>query len=122
MITIRTLHPGLPQKMHISNSKAVIRYVEHPSTTCSFRGKTVSTHKMYWKVIAMLVYIHNSAIISYTCTALTQNIDIFDSRVDFQSAQRPYTTCSFRVMDVSKHKTAYQKETATSGCIHNTAI
>ena len=47
-LTISMLHPPLAQKIDISNSGAVIQYVERLHTSCSFRVTSVSTHKMVY--------------------------------------------------------------------------
>ena len=42
-LTIRISHPALMQKIEILDSRAVIRYVEHTRTTCSFQVTSLST-------------------------------------------------------------------------------
>ena len=81
-LAIRILHPAVTQKIDISDSRAVIAYVEHQHTTCSFRVTSLSTHKMlYLNVGAFCVWTHNSPIVS-RIQALTKKIDtcIFNSR------------------------------------------
>ena len=63
-LTNRISHPTLTQKIDISDSRAVIQYVERPYTTCSFK-LGVNTHKMlYQKVIVMHIWIHNLLVVS----------------------------------------------------------
>ena len=53
---IGILHPALTEKIDMSDSRAVIGYVECQHTTSGFRVKSVSTHKMlYRKVVAFCV-------------------------------------------------------------------
>ena len=55
-LTIRILHLALTVKIDISDSRAVIRYVERQNATCTFRVTSVSMHKMlYRKVVAFRV-------------------------------------------------------------------
>ena len=64
-IAIRILHPTPNQNIDMSDSRAVIGYVERRHTTCSFRVTTVSTHEMVdGKVVAFCVWTHNSRIVS----------------------------------------------------------
>ena len=42
----RNSHPALTQRIDISDSKAVIQYVECLYTTCSFQVTSVGMHKM----------------------------------------------------------------------------
>ena len=59
------LHPPLTQKIDISDSRAVIYYLECQHTTSMFRVTSVSTHKMmYRKVAAFGVWIDNSLTVS----------------------------------------------------------
>ena len=51
---------ALNQKIDFSDSRAVIRYVEHPCTFCSFRVMRVSIHKMVCqKETVMHFWSHN---------------------------------------------------------------
>ena len=89
------LHTALTQKMVISDSRAVVHYVEWPYTTCSFRVMHVCTHKMaYWKETMTWVWSHNLADIS-SRTALTQKRKISNSKVAICSADCWYTPYSF---------------------------
>ena len=55
-LAISILHPHLMQKIDISDSGAVIRYLQHQHMTCSFQVTSVSMHKMvYQKVIVFRV-------------------------------------------------------------------
>ena len=64
-LAIGILHPAVIQKIDISDSRAVIGYVEGLHTTGSFPLRSVSTHKMlYRKVVAFRVWTHNSRIVS----------------------------------------------------------
>ena len=64
-LAIRVLHPALSHKTDISDSTAVIGYVECQHTTCSFQVTSISMHKMlYRKVGAFRVWTHNSPIVS----------------------------------------------------------
>ena len=60
-LTINILHSPLTEKIDISDSRAVIRYLERQRTTCTFQLQvtSASTHK----VVAFLVWIHNSPIV-----------------------------------------------------------
>ena len=57
----------LTQKIDVSDSRVVIRLLEHQHTPCSFQVTCVNTHKIvYVKEVAFLVWIHNSSIVSRT--------------------------------------------------------
>ena len=108
-LAISILHPPLTQKIDISDSRAVIGYVEHQHTICSFRVTSVRTHKMvYRKVVVFRVWIHNSPIV-FRIIALTKRIDTFNIRAFVRLGKRPYTTFSYRVARVIAHKNGIQE-------------
>ena len=75
------------QKIDISDSRAVIQYVEHLHMTCSFRVTSESTHKMsYQNGFAMPAWIDNLLIKS--CTQL-------EPRALVRYVKCPYTTFTF---------------------------
>ena len=52
-------------KIDISDSRAVVQYVEHPYTTCSFKLCALTTLKMVsWKETVMCVWSHNPPILA----------------------------------------------------------
>ena len=75
---LRCVFPAITRQSHpifsfithtidIYDRTAIIRYVERPHKTCSFRITNVNTcmHKMsYWKEVALYVWIRNSTIVS----------------------------------------------------------
>ena len=68
-LTHRISHLALTEKTDISDSRAMVQYVEHHYTTYSFRFWPVSAHKMvYQKETAVRVYSLNSPILA--CTQL----------------------------------------------------
>ena len=83
--------------MNISDSRAVLRYAERPYTTCSFRVMRVSTqYGLSERDCDVCLEPYLTIRISHP--ALEQKIEISDSRAVVRYVQRPYTTCSFRVM------------------------
>ena len=58
------MHPALTRKIDISDSGAVIGYVEYPHMICTLQVMRVSMHKMlYGKEVVTRVQIHNLLIV-----------------------------------------------------------
>ena len=92
--------------MDISDSRAVIRLVERPHTTCSFQVTSAITHKTWYrKVVAMhFGFITRPSYLEYS---LAERIGISDSRAIVQYVKRRYTTFNFRIVCVIVHKIVY---------------
>ena len=116
---IRISHSALTQKIDISDSKAVIRYVERPYPTSSFRVTSVSAHKTVVPECGCDACLDPYLADRISRPTLIQRIDISDSRTVVGSVERSYKTLSFRVVRVSTHKMAYRKETAVLVLRHN---
>ena len=63
---VSCMHAALTKTIDISNSRVVVRQVECPYTTFSFRVVYVSTHKItYGKETVMHVWSHNLPILAH---------------------------------------------------------
>ena len=111
---------------NVSNNVSVIQYAERPHITWSFQVMCLSA--LYTQKIAsrketvMRVWRHNSPLIYISHPALTQKIDISDSRAAIWYVEHPHTTCNFRVASVSMHKMSHRKVVTFCVWIHNSPI
>ena len=115
---VGSLSATLKRTKNILDNVAVIQYAKLPHMTWSFQVTVCiclsALHMEKWLIGKRLwACLEAYLAVCILHPALTQKIDISDSRVAIWYVERHHTTCSFRVMSVRIHKILYQKVVCT---------